>query len=178
MLHFSKANAGSILQFSKTKYPIFLHFPKIFVEELLVWGLHSMIIKCFNRAESIGKSHILHDCEHIIPISRKFYTKCLLLPIKYGLPKASIHELYDTLIWSKIHHFFTNRHIYQFCTQNRFTFVQCIRLIYWVLQVLQLYTFQRGETLGVTFFLFRGVSWNAVIWLMSFNLDIALSIPN
>ena len=42
----------------------------------------------------------------------------------YSLPEASIHELYSTLIGGgKTHHFFTNQHIYQFCTQNRFTFV-------------------------------------------------------
>ena len=42
----------------------------------------------------------------------------------YSLPEASINELYSTLIGGgKTHHFFTNQHIYQFCTQNRFTFV-------------------------------------------------------
>ena len=110
---------------------------------------HSMIKKCFNRAESIEKSHIPHDCEHIAlystPIPHKSYTKCLLLPIKYGLPKASIHELYSTLIGGdKTHHFFTNQHIYQFCTQNRFTSILLIALMEFALHTNPLYTSQRG----------------------------------
>ena len=137
---------GVYRNFPKQNTLDFYIFPENLCWETFGRGTPSMIKSASIVRDISKKSHIPHDCEHIIPISRKFYTKCLLLPIKYGLPEASIHELYDTLIWSKIHHFFTNRHIYQFCTQNRFTFVQCIRLIYWVLQVLQLYTFQRGET--------------------------------
>lgn len=61
-----------------------------------------------------------------------------------SLSEASIHELFDTLIWSKIHHFFTNRHIEQFCTRNRFTFIWHIALIKCILHTNTLYTFQRG----------------------------------
>ncbi len=68
--------AGVYRNFPKQNTLDFYIFPKFFVGELLVWGLHSMIIKCFNRAESIEKSHIPHDCEQSdlspIPISRKF----------------------------------------------------------------------------------------------------------
>lgn len=64
----------------------------------------------------------------------------------YSLFEASIHELFDTLIWSKIHHFFTNRHIEQFCTQNRFTFIWHIALIKCILHTNTLYTIQRGQS--------------------------------
>ena len=126
--------AGVYRNFPKQNTLDFYIFPKIFVWRLLVWSTSHYDKKCFNRAESIKNSHIPHDCEHIdlysTPIPHKSYTKCLLLPIKYGLPEASIHELYDSLIQSRIHHFFTNRHFYQFYTQNRFIFVRCIQLIY------------------------------------------------
>ena len=123
---FPKLIVGVFCNFPKQNTPYFYIFPKIFVEKLLVWGTPLYDKKCFNCAESIKNSHIPHDCEHIAlystPIPHKSYTKCLLLPIKYGLPEASIHELYSTLIGGgKTHHFFTNQHIYQFCTQNRFT---------------------------------------------------------
>ena len=100
--NFPKRMLGVFCNFPKQNTPDFYIFPKIFVEELLVWSTPLYDKKCFNRAESIEKSHIPHDCEHIAlystPIPHKSYTKCLLLPIKYGLPKASIHELYSTLI--------------------------------------------------------------------------------
>ena len=94
--------AGVYRNFPKQNTLDFYIFPKIFVWRLLVWSTLHYDKKCFNRAESIKNSHIPHDCEHIdlysTPIPHKSYTKCLLLPIKYGLPKASIHELYSTLI--------------------------------------------------------------------------------
>ena len=87
---------------------------------------HSMIRKCFTRAESIKNTHTFRTIASILidPQSRfpANFTRSLCdFQSNYSLPEASIHELYGTLIWSKIHHFFTNRQIHQFCTQNRFT---------------------------------------------------------
>ena len=73
----------------------------------------------------------------------------------YSLPEASIHELYGTLIWSKIHHFFTNRQIHQFCTQNRFTSIWLIALMECALHTNPLYTFQRGQSDGVVCFFYK-----------------------
>ena len=82
----------------------------------------------------------------------------LQFPIKHNLHLMSIHELYDTLIWSKIHHLFTNRHIYQFCTQNRFTSIELIALIECALLTNTLYTFQRGQSFRSPAFFIKGKS--------------------
>ena len=125
-----------------------------------------MLQSCGNYQK---KSHIPHDCEHIdlytSPISHKFYTKIMRHPIKYSFPKACIHELYGTLIWSKIHHFFTNRHIYQFCTQNRFTFIYVSN---WYIEHYKYFCctlLQEGRPSWAAYFFYKRKIWIAAIYL-------------
>ena len=86
------------------------------------------MIKSASIVRNLSKNHtfrtiasILIDTQSRFPAN--FIRSFCDFQSNYSLSEASIHELFDTLIWSKIHHFFTNQHIYQFCTQNRFTFV-------------------------------------------------------
>ena len=116
--------------------------------------------KCFTRAESIKNTHtfrtiasILIDTQSRFPAN---FTRSLCdFQSNYSLPEASIHELYGTLIWSKIHHFFTNRQIHQFCTQNRFTSIWLIALMECALHTNPLYTFQRGQSQKVVCFFYK-----------------------
>ena len=83
--------------------PIFTFFQKYLLRNFWYEVRHSMIIKCFNCAESIKKSYFPHNCEHIdwypIPISRNFIWSFWDFQSNYSLPEASIHELYSTLIF-------------------------------------------------------------------------------
>ena len=125
---FPKQIAGVFCNFPKQNTLDFYIFPKIFVEKLLVWVRHYMI-KSASIVRNLSKNHtfctiasILIDTQYRFPAN--FIRSFCDFQSNYCLPEASIHELYSTLIGGgKTHHFFTNQHIYQFCTQNRFTFV-------------------------------------------------------
>ena len=118
--------AGVYRNFPKQNTLDFYIFPKIFVWRLLVLGTplyDKKVLQSCGIYRKITHSARLRAYWFIhFPDFPQILYEVLQFPIKHNLHLMSIHELYDTLIWSKIHHFFTNRHIYQFCTQNRFTY--------------------------------------------------------
>ena len=127
--------------------PIFTFFPKYLLRNFWYVVRHSMI-KSASIVRNLSKNHtfrtiasILIDTQSRFPAN--FIRSFCDFQSNCSLSEASIHELFDTLIWSKIHHFFTNRHIEQLCTQNRFAFIWHIALIKCILHTNTLCTFQR-----------------------------------
>ena len=99
---FSKQMLGVFCNFPKQNTPDFYIFPKIFVEELLVWSTPLYDKKCFNCRNLLNNhtfrtiANILIDTQSRFPAN--FIRSFCDFQSNYSLPEASIHELYSTLI--------------------------------------------------------------------------------
>lgn len=158
--------------------PIFTFFQNYLLRNFWYGVRHSMI-KSASIVRNLSKNHtfrtiasILIDTQSRFPAN--FIRSFCDFQSNYSLPEASIHELYSTLIGGgKTHHFFTNRHIEQFCMQNRFTFIWYIALIKCILHTNTLYTFQRGQSfLGDPYFYKRRIRVASILLSKTVNTSL------
>ena len=106
---FPKRMLGVFCNFPKQNTRYSYIFPKIFVWRLLVLGTplyDKKVLQSCGIYRKITHSARLRAYWFIhFPDSPQILYEVLQFPIKHNLHLMSIHELYDTLIWSKIHRF-------------------------------------------------------------------------
>ena len=122
---FPKQIVDVICNFPNNIPDILTFFQKSLLRNFWYEVRHSMI-KSASIVRNLSKIHTFRTIASILINTQSRFPANFIRSFcdfqsNYSLPEASIHELYRTLIGSKIHYFFTNQHIYQFCTQNRFT---------------------------------------------------------